>query len=284
MNKQYLTLKLDEWIEEQRLQEYASSTLTRYKANVLKFINWINNDEVITKDTTINYKMYLMNLNPRPKTSSINTWIKELNKYFKWLDAEELKLKTIKQQLKTSTEDVLSITDYQRLLRISKKLGMMKLYYIMKVLALTGCRIGELKVFTVENIQSNYLPVYNKGKERNLIVRQDLLRELKHYCKDNKIKSGIIFTNSKGDKIIPQKTIWVQMKKVAGIARVNKKKVHAHSFRHLFAQVFMDEYSGNITELADILGHNSLETTRTYTRTSDKQKKEKLEKLKFKNK
>ena len=74
------------------------------------------------------------------------------------------------------------------------------------------------------------------------------------------------------------------MKKVAGIARVNKKKVHAHSFRHLFAQVFMDEYSGNITELADILGHNSLETTRTYTRTSDKQKKEKLEKLKFKNK
>ena len=39
--------------------------------------------------------------------------------------------------------------------------------------------------------------------------------------------------------------------------------------------------STNNTELADILGHNSLDTTRVYTRTSDAQKKEKLEKLKF---
>lgn len=72
------------------------------------------------------------------------------------------------------------------------------------------------------------------------------------------------------------------MKKVAGLSRVNKNKVHAHSFRHLFAQVFLNEYNNNITELADILGHNSLETTRLYTRTSNEQKKGKLEKLSFK--
>ena len=64
--------------------------------------------------------------------------------------------------------------------------------------------------------------------------------------------------------------------------RVNKKKVHAHSFRHLFAQVFLNEFSDNITELADILGHNSLETTRLYTRSSDSEKKSKLERLSFK--
>ena len=107
-------------------------------------------------------------------------------------------------------------------------------------------------------------------------------RELRKYCKENNIKSGYIFIGEKKGQMPVASTIWRQMKKVAGASRVNKNKVHAHSFRHLFAQVFLDEYNNNITELADILGHNSLETTRLYTRTSNAQKKSKLEKLKFK--
>ena len=281
MNKQELLPKLDEWINEQTYQEYSNNTLSQYKANVLKFLNWLSDDENITKDTTIKYKEYLYSLNPRPKTSSINTWIIELNKFLKWLKLDDLTIKKIKQQTKNSNEEVLSISDYKRLLRISKSIGNMKLYYIMKVLAMTGIRISELKFFTVESIKSNYIPAFNKGKERNLIVRQDLARELRKYCRDNNIKTGCIFKGEKQDKLVFS-TIWRQMKKVSGKARVNKNKVHAHSFRHLFAQVFLDEYSNNITELADILGHNSLETTRLYTRTSNAQKKSKLEKLSFK--
>jgi len=282
MNKQDLLHKLDEWINEQIYQEYSQNTLNQYKSNVLKFINWIpNDDKPITKQTTMDYKEYLYNLNPRPKTNSINTWIIELNKFLKWLDLNELTIKKIKTQIKTSTEEILSINDYKRLLRYSKKTDNMKLYYIMKVLAMTGIRISELKYFTVENIKLNYIPAFNKGKERNIIVRQDLSRELRKYCKDNKIKEGCIFKGENQEKLIFS-TIWRQMKKVSGKAKVNKNKVHAHSFRHLFAQVFLNEYSDNITELADILGHNSLETTRLYTRTSNAQKKSKLEKLSFK--
>lgn len=281
MNKQELLPKLDEWINEQTYQEYSNNTLNQYKANVLKFLNWLPDDENITKDTTIKYKEYLYSLNPRPKTSSINTWIIELNKFLKWLKLDDLTIKKIKQQTKNSNEEVLSISDYKRLLRISKSIGNMKLYYIMKVLAMTGIRISELKFFTVESIKSNYIPAFNKGKERNLIVRQDLARELRKYCRDNNIKTGCIFKGENQDKLVFS-TTWRQMKKVSGKARVNKNKVHAHSFRHLFAQVFLEEYSDNITELADILGHNSLETTRLYTRTSNAQKKSKLEKLNFK--
>lgn len=281
MNKQELLPKLDEWINEQTYQEYSNNTLNQYKANVLKFLNWLSDDENITKNTTIKYKEYLYSLNPRPKTSSINTWIIELNKFLKWLKLDDLTIKKIKQQTKNSNEEVLSISDYKRLLRISKSIGNMKLYYIMKVLAMTGIRISELKFFTVESIKSNYIPAFNKGKERNLIVRQDLARELRKYCRDNNIKTGCIFKGENQDKLVFS-TIWRQMKKVSGKARVNKNKVHAHSFRHLFAQVFLEEYSDNITELADILGHNSLETTRLYTRTSNAQKKSKLEKLNFK--
>ena len=282
MNKNDLFIKLDEWITEQLYQEYSSNTLSQYKANVLKFINWIPDDtKTITKQTTMAYKEYLYKLNPRPKTSSINTWIVEVNKFLKWLGLNELTIKKIKTQNKSSTEDILSISDYKRLLRFAKSLGYTKLYYIMKVLAMTGIRISELNYFTVESIKSNYITAFNKGKERNIIIRQDLARELRKYCKENKIKTGCIFKGEEVDNIVPS-TIWRQMKKVSGKARVNKNKVHAHSFRHLFAEVFLNEYSNNITELADILGHNSLETTRLYTRTSNAQKKSKLEKLSFK--
>lgn len=282
MNKKELLCRLDEWIEEQKYQEYSENTLKQYKANVLKFLNWLEDeDKVVTKDVTMKYKTYLLNLNPKPKTSSINTWIIELNKYFKWLGLNDLTLLKINSQIKTSNEEVLTIQDYKRLLRFAKRKDNLKIYYIMKVLAMTGIRISELNFFTVESIKSNYIQAFNKGKERYIIVRQDLSRELRKYCRENKIKTGPIFKGEKQEKIIAS-TIWRQMKKIAGAARVNKKKVHAHSFRHLFAIVFLNEFNDSITELADILGHNSLETTRVYTRSTNSQKKSKLEKLKFK--
>ena len=282
MNKKELLCRLDEWIEEQKYQEYSENTLKQYKANVLKFLNWLEDeDKAVTKDVTMKYKTYLLNLNPKPKTSSINTWIIELNKYFKWLGLNDLTLLKINSQIKTSNEEVLTIQDYKRLLRFAKRKDNLKIYYIMKVLAMTGIRISELNFFTVESIKSNYIQAFNKGKERYIIVRQDLSRELRKYCRENKIKTGPIFKGEKQEKIIAS-TIWRQMKKIAGAARVNKKKVHAHSFRHLFAIVFLNEFNDSITELADILGHNSLETTRVYTRSTNSQKKSKLEKLKFK--
>lgn len=280
MRKADLIPKLDEWILEQKYQEYASSTLNQYRANVQKFIDWLPEDEEITKDTMLKYKMHLGEI--AGSTNSINVWIVEVNKFLKWLDRKDLTIKKIKMQSKQSNEEILSISDYKRLLRFAKRQGDHQLYYIMKILAMTGIRISELRFFKVENLGSNYINAFNKGKERTIIVRQDLMRELRHYCKEQGIKSGYIFPSAIVDgQMVNVSTIWRRMKRIAGLARVRKSKVHAHSFRHLFAQVFLNTYSNNITELADILGHNSLDTTRLYTRTSDSQKREKLEHMNF---
>jgi len=70
------------------------------------------------------------------------------------------------------------------------------------------------------------------------------------------------------------------MKRIAGHAKVSLIKVHAHSFRHLFAKEFMNQYN-NIAELADHLGHSSLNTTSIYTKTTQLEKRKKLEAMKF---
>ena len=283
ISKEELLIKMETWLEELKHQEKAKKTLLSYKTNVLKFINWLpEGKKPINKNTTMAYKDYLLGLEPRPATRSINTWIIALNKFLKWLNLHDLTILKIKQQSKTSNEEVLTQADYKRMLRFAKKLEYYDIYYLMKVLAMTGIRIGEIRYFTVENIESNYIKVYNKGKERSIILRQDLARELRKYCRESNIKSGFIFTQTKDKtKLIDFSTAWRKMKKIAGAARVNKNKVHAHSFRHFFAQVFLDRFPDNTLDLADILGHNDLKTTREYTKTSNDQKRTKLEKMQF---
>ena len=68
------------------------------------------------------------------------------------------------------------------------------------------------------------------------------------------------------------------MKVLAKEAGVPKEKVYAHNFRHFFAKQFMAEYH-DIVDLADILGHTSIETTRIYTRTSRQEKQERINAL-----
>ena len=279
MTKSEMESRLGEWISEQRLQEYAPATLERYRQSVEKFLTWCSAEE-IDKDLMLNYKEWLTEVSDHP--ASINTWIVCLNKYLKWLGHPELTLKKIKTQMQQSNEEVISIADYKRLLRFAKRNNDMEMYHIMKVLAYTGIRISELRFFTVEALKSNYIDVKNKGKVRRIILRQDLRRELRRYARENRIRSGYLFPSPTAPgKMISKSTIWKRMQKYAGQARVKKSKVHPHSFRHLFAQVYLDTFEGNVTELADILGHNSLETTRLYTRSSDAQKRHKMERMRF---
>ena len=58
---------------------------------------------------------------------------------------------------------------------------------------------------------------------------------------------------------------------------IKKEKVHPHSFRH-FAISYMERY-GNLAELADLLGHTSIETTRIYTTSTVEEKRRKLNNL-----
>ncbi len=49
----------------------------------------------------------------------------------------------------------------------------------------------------------------------------------------------------------------------------------------MFAINYLDA-GGQLTELMDILGHNSIQTTSLYTRTTNKAKKAMLENMKYK--
>ncbi|MHC1734064.1 MAG: tyrosine-type recombinase/integrase [Erysipelotrichaceae bacterium] len=255
---------------ELRLSEKSQRTITKYVCDVQKFVNFIPDNEEITKEHVLAYKEKLCS--GEYKSNSINTYLVILNRFHRWAQVPGLSVKEIKTQQKSSISDVVSSSDAKRLLRYAKKRKRDDIYLIMKIISTTGIRISELEYFTVENIQKHHFKAFNKGKEREIILTQELARELRKYCRDQKITEGKIFTLS-----IP--TIWRQMKNTASEAKVALEKVHPHSFRHLFAKEFMEQYN-NVLDLADILGHSSLETTRIYTRSSLDEKRKKLENMK----
>ena len=280
MKKEELKERLPDFLIEQTEDEKSQNTLKKYKHNIELFIDWIPEDLAIDKNIVIEFKRHLLD-DLQFRTNTVNNYIVCVNKFLFWCGINDCKVKQLRKQHAASNSEILSLADYKRLLRMARRIGQEDTYLIMKILAMTGIRIEELSFFTVENMKTNYIHVRNKGKERSIIIRQDLAREIRQYCRDKGIKTGVIFSCMNKGRMMAKSTIWRRMQRIAGIARVSKNKVHAHSFRHLFAKLFLEEYNGSIAELADILGHNSLETTRIYAKTTDEEKRRKLERIKF---
>ena len=280
MTKQELKQSLDEFIDSERLDEKSKRTIGDYKNAVNKLIDFLPNEFELTKGLMIDFKEHLTEQGFKVKSK--NKYIVIINKFLKFIKLENCTLKKFKEQQKTSIDDPIWEQEHKRMLRWAKKLEMMDMYYIIKIFAHTGARIDELKYFTVEALDSNFIKgAFNKGKERTLIMTNELRRELKTYCKVNKIKSGFIFISPvKNNQMLNNSTIWRRLKKIARQAKINPNKIHPHAWRHLFAKK-CKESGIDLDELRDILGHNDIKTTAIYTMTSNKEKKNKLERIKY---
>ena len=73
-------------------------------------------------------------------------------------------------------------------------------------------------------------------------------------------------------------TVWKLLKALCGRAHVAWKKVVPHNLRHLFARTFY-AIEKNISKLADLLGHSSIETTRIYIMESGAEHARLLERM-----
>lgn len=273
-----LEAKLEEFELFLKEDEKAEKTIEKYKTNIRAFIKF-SKDKELTKRTVIEFKEKLDQVDEYlPNTT--NNYLVVINKFLNFIGKKDLCVKVIKQQKKFSLEYSLSKSDYHRLLRTAKKYEEYDNYIILRILAETGIRISELAFFKIEDLDKT-MKIRKKGKVREIPVKLDLLREIRKYCRCRKIKEGLIIFNPKTGKAYADSTIWRRLKKIAGRARVSKDAVHPHAFRHYFARCYLETYPNDIAGLADILGHNSLETTRIYTKLTNKEKELKIRNIKF---
>lgn len=222
-------------------------------------------------------KAYLDSLCNQYKLGTVNLYIIATNKYINFLGETQNRMTLVKVQHNTSLENVISLEDYKKLMNHALVTGREKYYYILFTLAYTGIRISELKYFRVDTINRGYINITNKRKNRDIYIPDILIDKLLHYCDKNDISEGVIFQGCNG-KAISREAVWMMLQKFANELGIPREKVHPHSFRHFFAKSYIKKY-GDIAELADILGHSSLETTRIYTMTTTEEKRKKLNEL-----
>lgn len=298
MTKDDLIKAKDVFLADQQEDEKSKNTLIHYSHVLNVFIE--NMPDEISKLNIINFKGNMIEQGMKPST--INNYIVIINKFMKFIELMEVgdfskkklkkhisdnySLKAIREQEKTSLENVLEPSEFKRMLKMAKKIGQQDTYMIMKVFGYTGIRLSELKFFTLENIQEKkgYIEVYNKGKLRQVPLRNDLRRELLKYAKENKIEQGYLFPGVKDkNKMLAKKTIENRIKKICGQCRgISLEKAHPHAFRHMFGIQWVHQNGqASLSELAKIMGHGSIQTTAIYTNTSQQEKKRKVEAIKY---
>lgn len=220
---------------------------------------------------------YVEALKKQYKPATVNLYVIAVNSYLKWSGNEDMRIHTKKLKKMFVLENVISDEDYRMMLDYARETGREKYYYIMRVLAGTGIRIGELKYITVENVKLGRGVVYNKGKYREIFISAGLQHILLEYCKQGNIHKGAIFTGTTGN-VLSRSAVWQMLMKIADRAGVDRAKAHPHSFRHFFAKTYINK-CGDLTALANILGHNSLETTRIYTMRTGEEIRGQLDEL-----
>jgi integrase len=201
-----------------------------------------------------------------------------LNQYLYFIGKNELKLKQVKVQQKTYLDNVISNADYLYLKKSLKKDNNYKWYFIVWFLCATGARVGELTKIKIEHVQVGYIDVYAKGgKIRRLFIPKILREDALKWLEKEDRQSGVLFKNRSG-KPLTTNGIARQLKYYAKKYGVEDHVVYPHSFRHLFAKNFLSK-SNDIALLADLMGHDSIETTRIYLRKTMGEQREIVDNL-----
>ena len=227
------------------------------------------------KKNLLAYKGYLVE-NFKPQT--VNLRLQAINKYLEFIKQDKLKLRFIKVQQKNFLENVISNADYKFLKSSLLSDGYKDWYFIVWFMTATGSRVSELLQIKAEHVQNGHLDLYTKGgKMRRIYIPKTLQKEALQWLQERQLSTGYIFLNRFGERITTR-GIAMQLKHFADKYGLKREVVYPHSFRHRYAKNFLDRFN-DIALLADLMGHESIETTRIYLRRTASEQRQIVDKI-----
>jgi len=283
------TYKISDFIEDflivKEVEEgCASSTIKAYQYDLQKFIELVGDLHINSPLLRQKIRLFLKKLNEMNYTKKgIGRKIASLRSYFKFLELNEFisknpmsTIKTPKIILEESLPKFLRISDMEKIFnklkdrRLFNSRKSERYYLIVRLLYSTMARVSELCNIRIRDIdfERGYIRLRGKGnKERIVPVDQKTLEIFKEYLK-NRIRydsEEYLLVNTRNQKLKPRvvqadiKTI----KEKCGFAE--SKIITPHVFRHTGA-THLRRSGMDISELQDILGHSSPNTTRIYAK------------------
>lgn len=297
-----------ELYEEYLYINYTKNTLKTYQVEIRKFVIFyekLNKEMFLPQNVTQidirDYERYLTEnlLDTRspnnPKKLSyvtVNKKIEALKNFFIWCQQEGYiinipteYLKNKKTQNREATIKWLNRSEKNKLVRVMSDIGLWKKQNLMKrnkaivyLMLFAGLRLSEVQNLLKQDIDETkmIINVIGKGdKNRKVDLNKELLKSLKEWLEVNDSNSPYLFASQKNSKITTQ-----------GIQHIFKKirfytqneEITPHVLRHTFCHD-LAELGYNLTVIADLVGHESLDTTRIYTTSSREERRSAVDSL-----
>ncbi|MBE6950538.1 MAG: integrase [Ruminococcaceae bacterium] len=259
------------WLD---MEEKSAATREKYLRDVRRFLADTGGVPV-TKELVADWKNGLIERGYAVR--SVNSMLASVNSLLQMLGWGDCRVKSIRLQRQTycPEERELTKSEYMRLLKAA--MGDEQLHLILQTICATGIRVSELRYFTMEALGAGEITVSCKGKTRTIFLPGELRKLLRGYAKRRHIISGAIFRNGKGGAL-DRSTIWRRMKQLCRRAKVAATKVFPHNLRKLFARTFY-AIGKDLAQLADVLGHSSINTTRIYIMSTGVEHRRKIERM-----
>lgn len=197
--------------------------------------------------------------------ATVNSILAVVNGFFRFMGWKDIAVKLLKIQKALFCDERRELTraEYARLVSAAQKVGNERLSLVMQTICATGTRMSELRFITVEAVTTGRAEICNKGKRRTVFLPGRLRRLLRKYLQKQKKTAGAVFTTRTG-RPLDRSNIWRDMKALCESADVEPGKVFPLNLRHLFARTYYS-LEKDLSRIADILGHSSVNTTRIYT-------------------
>jgi integrase/recombinase XerD len=222
----------------------------------------------ITKTTLQNFVVAMRARGAKP--ISVNTYIKALNAFCRWLHEEGHHRERLKLPLLKLERRVLqTLTDEQiRALvgRKPKEFEATRLHTLICFALDTGVRIEEALTVRVSTVDYDNLlvTVFGKGrKERRIPFSFELRKALYRYERlrnERCPRCELLFPSREG-------TLWDQRNSLRGLHllqdRLHLPRFGWHRLRHTFATNYL-RHGGDIVRLSMVLGHTQITTTQRY--------------------
>lgn len=237
---------------------YAENTISSYTFAIDQLTNRV---QPFTNQSLLAHKEWLVS-SFAPKTA--NNRIGAINACLDFIALDGIRLKGVRIQQKPFLDNVISNEQYTQMKDGLKRDGDWFWYFVVRFLGCTGARVSELRQFRVCHVDAGYMDIISKGQK---LRRVWIPLTLKCECATwkNGASSNELLFPGKRNKAITSRGISLGLKRSALRYGIDQNVVYPHSFRHLFAKNFIAN-NPDIALLADLMGHESIETTRIYLR------------------